>query len=117
MFSRNLAFVIGINDYTNGISHLQNAVNDAQKIVEILHEQYGYQVSMYLNEIATLQNINKLLEETLPQEVTEDDRLLFYFAGHGIALNADDGPEGYLIPQDAKQGDTKTYLSMVHLHE
>jgi uncharacterized caspase-like protein len=37
--------------------------------------------------------------------------LLFYFAGHGVALNGDDGPQGYLIPQDAKLGDTKTYLA------
>ncbi|GAB1541025.1 hypothetical protein NUACC21_36940 [Scytonema sp. NUACC21] len=116
-FARNLAFIIGIKYYINGISPLQNAVNDAKKLVEILREQHGYRVWVCLNQVATLQNLNKLLKETLPQQVTKDDRLLFYFAGHGIALNGDDGPGGYLIPQDAKLGDTNTYLPMVQLHE
>ncbi|WP_017749233.1 caspase family protein [Scytonema hofmannii] len=117
MFSRNVALIIGINDYTNGISPLQNAVNDAKKLVEILREQHEYRIWVCLNQVATLHNLNKLLAETLPQQVTKDDRLLFYFAGHGIALNGDDGPQGYLIPQDAKLGDINTYLSMVQLHE
>ncbi|NEP35876.1 caspase family protein, partial [Moorena sp. SIO3B2] len=48
---------------------------------------------------------------------TENDRLLFYFAGHGVALNGDDGPAGYLIPQDALLGDTNSYLPMTKLHD
>lgn len=63
-FSRNLAFIIGINNYANGISCLRNAENDAKKLVEILREQHGYQLWMCLNELATLKNLNKLLEET-----------------------------------------------------
>ena len=116
-FSRNLAFIIGINNYTNGIAPLQNAENDAKKLVEILREQHGYQVCVCLNEVATLKNLNNFLEKILPQQVSENDCLLFYFAGHGIALNGDDGPAGYLIPQDAKLGDTNTYLPMVRLLE
>ena len=117
MFERNLAFIIGINNYQNGISPLKTAVNDAKKLVETLREKHNYQVWVCLNEIATLNNLNKLLEKTLPEQVTEDDRLLFYFAGHGVALNGDDGPAGYLIPQDAKQGDTNSYLPMTRLHD
>lgn len=116
-FNRNLAFIIGINDYNNGIPRLQNAVNDAKKFVDILTKKHKYNVLNYLDEIASLNNLNRLLEETLPQQVTADDRLIFYFAGHGIALNGEDGPEGYLIPQDAKLGNTKTYLPMTRLHD
>ncbi|WP_414584743.1 caspase family protein [Scytonema sp. PCC 10023] len=116
-FSHNLAFVIGINNYKNGISPLQTAINDAKKLVEILQEKHKYQVWVYLDEDATLNNLNHLLEKTLPQEVKSDARLLFYFAGHGIALNSDDGPQGYLIPQDAKAGDINTYLPMTQVHE
>jgi WD40 repeat protein len=116
-FSRNVAFVIGINNYGNGISSLQNAVNDAKKLIEILRTKHGYQVWVCLDEVATLSNLKNFLEKTLPQQIKPDDRLLFYFAGHGVALNGDDGPQGYLIPQDAKLGDTKTYLPMTYLQE
>ncbi|NEO18737.1 caspase family protein [Moorena sp. SIO4A5] len=117
MFSRNLAFIIGINNYQNGISPLNTAVNDAKKLIEILREKHGYQVWVCLDEVATLSNFNKFLDQTLPEQVTENDRLLFYFAGHGVALNGDDGPAGYLIPQDAKLGDTNSYLPMTKLHD
>lgn len=116
-FSKSMAFIIGINNYTNGISPLQNAVNDAKKLIEILREKHEYKVWVCLDEVATLNNLNELLEKILPEEVSENDRLLFYFAGHGIALNGDDGPEGYLIPQDAKLGDVQTYLPMTKLQE
>ncbi|MCC5623554.1 AAA family ATPase, partial [Nostoc sp. CHAB 5715] len=41
-------------------------------------------------------------------------------AGHGIALEAlenQEGPVGYLIPQDATLGDSSTYLPMQELHD
>ena len=117
MFSRNLAFIIGINNYTNGISPLKTAVNDAKKLAEILREKHDYKVWECLDEVATLSNFHKFLSHTLPEQVTENDRLLFYFAGHGVALNGDDGPAGYLIPQDAKLGDTNSYLPMTKLHD
>src|SRR6202008_2368370 len=44
-----------------------------------------------------------------------DDRVLFYFAGHGIALESDEGPKGYLLPQDADRRSTERYLPMVEL--
>lgn len=116
-FERNLAFIIGINNYKNGISPLKTAVNDAQEIVKILRQKHGYQVWVCLDELANLSNLNQLLEKTLPEQVSENDRLLFYFAGHGVALNGDDDPVGYLIPQDAKQGDINSYLPMTKLHD
>ena len=115
-FARNLAFIIGIDNYQNGISPLKTAVNDAKKLIEVLREKHKYQTWICLDNVATLSNLNKLLEETLPTQVTEHDRLLFYFAGHGVALNGDDGPVGYLIPQDAKLNETKSYLPMAKLH-
>ena len=116
-FNRNLAITIGINNYTDGISTLSTAVNDAQKIAQILKQEHDYQVWGLLDEQASLANCLRLLEEFLPQNVTESDRLIFYFAGHGIALNSDDGLEGFLIPQDAKLGDTSSYLPMVRLQK
>ena len=84
---------------------------------------------MLLDEEATLNQLQQLIEDfkqgQIPLDnkkvtVTEDDHLLFYFAGHGIALDApenQEGPVGYLIPQDATSGDSSTYLPMQELHD
>ena len=106
--SRNLAIVIGINAYQreNGIKPLGTAVDDAKAIAQILKDEYKYsQVWELYDEQATYEAIKTLLNETLPKEVAKGnrDRLLFYFAGHGITRKGKDGsPAGYLIPQNAK---------------
>ena len=117
MFNNNFAFIIGINNYQKGIPPLKTAVNDAKKLTETLRTKHGYQIWVCLDEEATLQNLTKFLEKTLPEKVKADDRLLFYFAGHGIADDSDDGPAGYLIPQDASLGNTDGYLPMIKLSE
>ena len=116
-FRRNLAIIIGINNYQHGIPTLRTATQDAEKIAKILQEQHGYKIWGLLDGQATLAGCLRLLEEFLPHKIQESDRLIFYFAGHGIALNGDDGPEGFLIPQDAQLGDTNTYLPMVRLQK
>ncbi len=115
-FSRSLAVVIGIDQYRNGITQLQTATNDAREIARLLEQEHKYdRVWLLLDEQASLQALQKILDQLLAEYVRENDRLLFYFAGHGIALNGEDGPEGFLIPQDARLGDTKTYLPMSKL--
>lgn len=139
-FQRNFAIVIGINTYHNRIPPLQTAAPDAEELARILKEQHErltekyqkqqkYEVLLLLNEDATLDKFKQLLEDfkrkqiTLPQgkvDVSEDDRILFYFAGHGIAsdaLESQDGPAGYLIPQDAILDQNNTYLPMQELHD
>jgi len=121
-FDRNIAVVIGIDNYQNGIHQLKTAVNDARAIADLLEESYEYKKVIRLfpeHGEATLAEINKLLFETLPNEVklTEGDRLLFYFAGHGRALNTQDGPTGYLVPQDADLENLETFLPMRKLNE
>lgn len=112
-FSNSYAVVIGISDYRNGIAPLKTAVNDATQLAQILKVDYQYTTTLLVDEQATRDQLTDLLQSKLPQLVQEQDRLLFYFAGHGIALNKDDdGPQGYLIPQDARLGDSTTYLPM-----
>ncbi|MGH7999699.1 MAG: caspase family protein, partial [Brasilonema sp.] len=139
-FNRNFVVIIGINNYKNGIAPLETAVPDAHKLAHIIQEQHRkikdkyqtqnqYEVQLLLNERANLDKLNQLIEnfkkgqiafdkETV--KITENDRVLFYFAGHGIALDAlenQEGPVGYLIPQDAKLEDSSTYLPMQDLHD
>jgi len=116
-FERSLAVVIGINQYENGISPLRTAVADAQAIAQSLAQSHGYEVITLLDDDAQLQSLQTLIQNTLPAQVTQNSRILFYFAGHGIAQDGDDGPAGYLIPKDAQPGNVETYLPMVALHD
>ncbi|MBN4006375.1 caspase family protein [Nostoc sp. LPT] len=139
-FNRNFAIIIGINDYVNGIRELETAVPDADKLAQILQEQHQnlkqqyqaenkYEVQLLLNQHVTLSKLKELIEDfkqgQIPFDnekvaITKSDRILFYFAGHGIALEAlenQEGPVGYLIPQDATLGDSNTYLPMQELHD
>jgi hypothetical protein len=116
-FNLNLAIVIGINNYQNGIPTLGTARQDAEAIAHLLETDYHFQVHLITDKTdtqATSQNLKTWLETKLPEimKTATPSRLLFYFAGHGIALNGDEGPQGYLIPQDAKLGDVSTYLPM-----
>lgn len=53
-------------------------------------------------------------------QIEADDRLLFYFAGHGIASEAQNNTDelaGYLVPQDGQWGARRTWLQMQRLHD
>jgi len=126
---RNLAVVIGVNQYKNGIPPLETAVNDARELAKILAKEYEYKVLQLLDADATKSKLNDLLtafgQQQLPLadgliEVLESDRLLFYFGGHGIALDGldnADGPTGYVVPQDARRDDSNTWVAMQRLHD
>jgi WD40 repeat protein len=120
-FQRSIAVVIGINAYQNGVSSLTTATNDAKELARILQEVYQYDVIQILDEQASLENLWRVLSDTLPNTIkpTQSDRLLFYFAGHGIALNSDkgDGPAGYLLPKDAQPEKRETFLPMQEVHD
>ncbi|AFZ11646.1 WD40 repeat-containing protein [Crinalium epipsammum PCC 9333] len=129
---RSLAVVIGINQYdvNNGVPALETAVHDAKELAFILEDKYKYQVLPLLDTDATQSRLDSLLAAftqkmlLLPDgskvQIEPDDRVLFYFAGHGIALDGLDnteGPAGYLVPQDAKLDDSSTLLPMQQLHD
>ncbi|MEG3924304.1 nSTAND1 domain-containing NTPase [Microcoleus sp. T3_D1] len=116
-FTNSYALVIGINDYKNGISSLKTAVNDATKIAQLLETEHDYTVTLLRDGEATRSQLRQVLEIELPKQIQAGDRFLFYFAGHGIALNGEDGPEGYLIPQNAKLGNVSTYLPMSEVNK
>ncbi len=125
-FDRDLAVVIGINDYQNGIDPLQTAVPDAIAIAEILRDTYEYTLinpdrdsEAIVDSYATKDKLETLLTDILQNKIkpTESDRLIFYFAGHGIARNSDEGPQGYLVPQDSDRKNPDSLLKMRDVHD
>jgi len=129
-FNRSLAVIIGINEYRNGIPRLKTAVNDAHTLADLLREKYKYEVLLLLDKEVTRDRLGDLLtafkQGRIPWtkrktvKVSPDDRLLFYFAGHGIArdgLDSKDGPAGYILPQDAQREDDRSFVPMQELHD
>lgn len=116
-FGQSFAVIIGINQYQKSICSLETPVSDAKELAHILECEHGYNVMLLLDEEASLASFTNLLEERLPQTIRADDRLLFYFAGHGKALKGEDGPAGYLIPQNALPEDRSSFLPLQFLHD
>ena len=116
-FSSNLAVLIGIAAYSKELA-LRTPVGDIEALGQLLAEDYGYRVWTRLDERGTASALRDLLHRELPAAVDADSRLVFYFAGHGIALDEGEleGPRGFLLPQDA-DGGIDSYLPMSEVHD
>jgi hypothetical protein len=106
------ALIIGIDAYSGGISPLQSAVADAAAIAQLLSSQHDYVTEQLLDADAGQANIKACLEK-LSETLDEESAFLLYFAGHGAARgDGSEGPQGYLLPQDARPSDVDSWLSM-----
>lgn len=107
-YERSFAVVIGINNY-EAWPVLEFAINDAKAVTERLMETGFEEIITIFDKEATQRRILTELFHELPQKVGPNDRVLFYFAGHGQTEDLpDQGKRGYIIPVDA---DTSNYAS------
>ncbi|MBI5609055.1 MAG: caspase family protein [Deltaproteobacteria bacterium] len=114
VYKRSHAVVIGIDQYQN-LPQLGGAVRDAQEVAESLKEQ-GFSVSLLLNAQATRAAITKLVGDQLPGQVGPQDRVLVYFAGHGLSRGEGESAMGYLMPVEAQRdAPASTAISMAEL--
>ena len=104
-----IALLIGINSYQGYWHNLQNAVNDAYGIKEVLDKNYHFdEIHTLIDHEATRKNIIKKFE-WLVNNSSEDDNILIFYAGHGQfkrELN-----KGYWVPVDAQSNSTADYIS------
>ena len=106
LYGKSFAVVIGINSYEKWPS-LEFAVNDAKAITKKLRETGFGHITVILEKEATQRRILTELFHELPQKVRRNDRLFFYFAGHGQTEDLPKkGKRGYIIPVD---GDVCNY--------
>ena len=115
-FNRSLAFLVSVDRYGHGVPALQTPVADADALAKVLREEHGFECEVIADEQATLHGLRSFLKK-LPSRVSSDDRVIFYFAGHGIAVESDDGPKGFILPQDAQRDSENNYLPMAELDE
>lgn len=105
------AVVVGIDQYRFA-PPLSYAGNDATSVSTILTQMLGFpkwQVILLQNAEATKESI---LHEfiCLHTKAHPDDRVLFFFAGHGHTVQGNRGPIGYLVPVD---GDVENLSSLI----
>ena len=101
-YSSSWAVVVGINDYRTW-PPLNYAVNDARsmrsKLLDLGFES-GKIFELY-NRDATKENILRIVADELPRKTGPNDRVLFFFAGHGQTEELQGGiKRGFLIPVD-----------------
>ena len=101
------ALLIGINEYQFE-KPLHYAVADAKEMQRLLVEKLGIpeqNIEILLDDNATLSGIKKSMQK-LAEKTSENDRVLIYFAGHGMTQALPSGgEEGYLIPINGKSTD------------
>ncbi len=115
-FARSLAAVVGIDGYRDDIPPLENAVRDAEKLAERLKNRHGYRIRS-LTENVTVARFLSFLDR-LRADVGGGDRVLFYFAGHGIAPDVQLRRPGCFVFQNARRIDgTEGLLSMDEVKE
>lgn len=157
-FDTTHVIAIGIDNYQNGVPPLGKAVNDAIAVAGIIKDlnstepvEYYFLLAPSQDNASAIKQIENfgsknygsskddfcnLLNNILAEKVKPNDRIILYFAGHGIAqpfnrlsqgddnrtgdklkIKFDDKPQGHLLFQDAKKDDRGTYIKMDELIE
>lgn len=111
-YGRSYAIVVGIDEYEH-VSPLGFAKNDAKAVAESLG-RFGFEkddVIVLLDRDATREGIrDAYLDFTEDGRMEPDDRLVFFFAGHGHTLTGSRGEVGFLVPYDGHPSESKTLL-------
>ena len=118
VYDNSWALIVGINDYEN-VRGLNYAVEDALAMKNMLINVYGFprkNVRVLTNSEASGSNIKKELH-SLVKSVGKNDRVVFYFAGHGETetLGIEGSDMGFLIPADGDAEDL--YLTAIPMDE
>jgi len=107
LYTNSWALVIGINHYKHGnIPNLNFAENDAKAVASCL-PALGFpeeNIRLLLGEQSqiTREIVLNILETEINPNMNEDDRFLFYFAGHGVTYESNQQMWGYILLQNSE---------------
>lgn len=113
------ALIVGINRYWN-MPPLNHAANDAAEVADTLINRFRFpseQVVLLQDELATQDDVMSVFDMLASQRIVhQDDRMVVYFAGHGITRETRDGAMvGYLAPIEAEPHAWRTLIRMTDL--
>jgi hypothetical protein len=101
------ALVIGNNQYKD-FPNLISASIDARETADLLRTKYGFQTTILID--ATRYDMLSALND-LRENLTENDNLLIYYAGHGELDRVN--LRGYWLPVDAEPNSTANWISNI----
>jgi Caspase domain len=101
------ALVVGVNDYGGPPNDLPSCVNDANAITQLLQSRYGFkEIHTVRDGDATVPRVEDELK-WLAKSSRPDDRLVFYFSGHGYTKLTDGVMEEFLVLRDGLFDDNR----------
>ncbi len=111
-FANSYALVVGVDDYASlGLQRLSNAETDAAAVARYFGAQQ-YQVTALIGaQAATKKNVADAVR-TIGARLTERDRFVFFFAGHGKARRTEGVDVAYLVvPGGRDKNDPASLIS------
>jgi uncharacterized caspase-like protein len=110
-YAQSWAISIGIDRYAS-VGPLQHACNDARGVANVLIDKFSFRpenVSILCNDNATKDGVLRALLG-LAETAGQDDRVVFFFAGHGDTRAGRRGDVGYLVPHGGDPSKLETLI-------
>jgi hypothetical protein len=100
LYRESYALIVGNSDYTHGWDPIPGAIRDVNEVAKVM-EKHGFKVTLKTN--LTKDDFYRVLSEfSLRYGKVKDNRLFFYYAGHGFTQKMATGDElGYLVMVNA----------------
>ena len=105
LYGGSYALVIGNGNYQKGWDRLKGAVSDAREVAEAL-EKHGFEVTLR-TDVTKDEFDREFGQFAVDHGRDKDNRLLFYYAGHGYTEKMATGEElGYIVMVDTPTPET-----------
>jgi TPR repeat protein len=82
-FQRSVAVLVGIGHYQFITPKLEYVSTDVEKMRDYLLGDGGFDAVYVMDEGVSPEVVKIFMSDELPQSLAQDDRLLFYYSGHG----------------------------------
>jgi pSer/pThr/pTyr-binding forkhead associated (FHA) protein len=108
-YQNSWALLIGIDDYGGSLPPLGTATKGVGELSKVLRDSLRFQpdhIITLTNGQATQRAIRRALTDPLSRadKVSPNDRVILYFAGHGLTFDTAQGEVGCIAPYDVESG-------------
>lgn len=112
-YDRSHALIIAIDEYQH-LPSLLTAVRGGNSVADLLQNSYGFETTTLFNSHASPENILGWLANL---NCGIDDRVLIYFAGHGLTRKTPNRDIGYLGLYQTENGEYHSAIKMESMIE